>query len=95
MLALMKAKGISKTSTRPVAPVTHEQIAALAHAIWVDRGCPTGSDQDHWFEAKRQLDAQAMIDDRALDPATSDAGKIERELGRITSTPEQRSPTSL
>ncbi len=92
----MKAKGISKSpGARPVPPVTHEQIAALAHAIWVDQGCPVGRDIDHWFEAKRQLDAQALIDDRSLDPADSNAAKIERELGRIVEPPGQRSPTSL
>jgi hypothetical protein len=92
----MKAKGISISPTRrPVPAVTHEQIAALAHAIWVDRGCPVGRDLEHWFDAKRQLDAEVTIDDRALDPAVSNAATIDRELENIVSPPEQRSPTSL
>lgn len=36
-------------------PPTDEQVAALAHALWIDRGQPEGRDLEHWFEAERQL----------------------------------------
>ncbi len=36
----------------------HDEIAALAHALWSVRGCPEGSAEDDWFEAKRQLQSQ-------------------------------------
>jgi hypothetical protein len=38
--------------------ITHEQIAQRAHEIWVQQGCSHGWDQEHWFEAERQLKAE-------------------------------------
>ncbi len=34
---------------------THEQIAALAFALWHERGCPTGSPDVDWFCAETKL----------------------------------------
>jgi hypothetical protein len=85
-------------------PPTHEQIEALAHAIWVDRGCPEGRELDNWLEAERQLkgDVRSPLaaddipaDAKALQPEASLGSKIERELDRITSPAQPRSPTSL
>ena len=42
-------------------PPTREQIEALAHAIWKDRGSPEGFELDHWFEAERQLRDDARV----------------------------------
>lgn len=90
-------------STQP-RPPTQEQIAALAHAIWVDRGRPEGRDLDNWLEAERQLRgevrAPAAADDipasnEALDPERAVEGRVERELDRIVGSPPPRSPTSL
>jgi hypothetical protein len=30
-------------------------IAALAHQLWLDRGCPVGSSQEDWFRAEAAL----------------------------------------
>ncbi len=38
--------------------ITHEQIARRAHEIWLKQGCRHGLDQQHWFEAERQLKAE-------------------------------------
>ena len=38
--------------------IAHEQIARRAHEIWVQQGCKHGQDQNHWFEAERQLKAE-------------------------------------
>ncbi len=38
--------------------ISHEQIARRAHEIWVKQGCRHGQDQQHWFEAERQLKAE-------------------------------------
>jgi Protein of unknown function (DUF2934) len=49
------------TKSRPATTngkITHEQIAKRAHEIWVKQGCRHGSDQEHWFEAERQLKAE-------------------------------------
>ena len=92
------------TERRPPAPPTQEQIAALAHAIWIDRGCPEGRDLDNWFEAERQLRGEvrnpAAADDipadaRALDPSAALQGRVERALNTTPAAPAPRSPTSL
>jgi hypothetical protein len=36
------------------APGTDE-IAALAHQLWIDRGCPEGSPEEDWFHAEEEL----------------------------------------
>jgi hypothetical protein len=33
----------------------HSDTAALARAIWESKGCPSSSDQEHWFEAEKKL----------------------------------------
>jgi hypothetical protein len=91
-------------STPGPLPPTREQIQALAHAIWKDRGSPEGSDVEIWLEAERQLCVQTGTvpgpsevsqEDEAVDLDQSDAARIDRELDRIVSPPEQRSPTAL
>jgi Protein of unknown function (DUF2934) len=32
-----------------------EEIAARAHALWEEDGCPNGHDQEHWLKAEREL----------------------------------------
>ena len=34
---------------------THEQIAERAEAIWRQRGCVPGKDEQNWYEAEAQL----------------------------------------
>jgi len=102
----MKAKNQPRSAAGPArpAPPTHEQIAALAHAIWEDRGQPEGRDLDNWLEAERQLKGDVRrplaaddipADANALDPDRALEGKIERELDDIVAPSEPRSPTSL
>ena len=33
----------------------HEQIAALAHKLWRERGCPAGSPEEDWFKAEQRI----------------------------------------
>ena len=33
----------------------HEEIATLAYAIWMQRGCPVGSPEEDWFRAVREF----------------------------------------
>jgi hypothetical protein len=106
----MKAQKISHPvpPAVPVAPAapepTREQVQALAHAIWLDPGCPHGCDVEIWIEAERQLRArprplatgEALAESgESVDPDRSDAARIDRELDRIVAPPQQRSPTSL
>jgi hypothetical protein len=34
---------------------TREQIAALAYALWQERGSPDGSPEEDWFNAEQQV----------------------------------------
>jgi len=36
----------------------HEDIAALAYALWHARGCPEGSPEEDWFQAAHELRAR-------------------------------------
>jgi hypothetical protein len=84
---------------------THEQIAALAHELWRERGSPDGSDIDIWLEAERQLRGSpptrpASADEIPADGANSDpdsdpalASKTDRELRGFGSRPAPRSVT--
>ena len=36
-------------------PVTHEEIAVLAHSYWVARGYAPGSPEQDWLRAEREL----------------------------------------
>ena len=36
----------------------HQDIAALAHALWESRGCPEGSPEEDWFRAAQELRAR-------------------------------------
>jgi hypothetical protein len=38
-----------------IATFGHEDIAALAHALWHERGCPEGSPEQDWFRAAELL----------------------------------------
>ena len=47
---------------------THEEIGALAHALWEARGCPEGSPEEDWLRAERELKSgslsKSVIDDK-------------------------------
>lgn len=98
----------SKTNTPSpsLRPVTREQIAALAHAIWQDRGCPTGNDREIWLEAERMLlrggqATHTIADDIPADPTrfdrdpAVDGDEIDEALDAVVQVPQQRSATSL
>jgi hypothetical protein len=36
-------------------PAEHDRIEALAHQLWVMRGCPQGSPGEDWTQAEQQL----------------------------------------
>jgi hypothetical protein len=38
--------------------VEPEVIERRAYALWQERGCPIGSDQDDWYRAERELNGQ-------------------------------------
>jgi hypothetical protein len=34
---------------------TQNEIATVAYQLWLEGGCPIGSDQEHWFRAETML----------------------------------------
>jgi hypothetical protein len=34
---------------------TESEIAIVAYQLWLDNGCPIGSDQEYWFRAEAML----------------------------------------
>jgi hypothetical protein len=38
-----------------VSPPTNNQIAPIAYQLWLDKGCPVGSDQEDWFRAEAMV----------------------------------------
>ena len=49
------AKRKTATKLAESASVTHEQIAALAHRLWNERGRQHGKDAEDWLRAEQQL----------------------------------------
>lgn len=43
-----------------VKPPDPEQVAALAHQYWQERGCPSGSPDEDWFRAERALNERSQ-----------------------------------
>ena len=39
----------------------HADIAALAHELWVGRGCPQGSPDEDWFRAAEELRSRFAV----------------------------------
>jgi hypothetical protein len=88
-------------------PVTQQQIAALAHELWLAQGSPSGSDLDIWLEAERQLQTGVTREPMHRDPIPADGARatpdedpainngIRGELDKATEQPSPRGPTSL
>jgi hypothetical protein len=53
----MMSASIVSESVKTVATVSPAQseIATVAYQLWLDNGCPVGSDQEHWFRAEAIL----------------------------------------
>jgi hypothetical protein len=103
----MNSQNFPRSRTTKLAPPTHDQIAALAHEIWRERGSPDGSDVDIWLEAERQLNGMPPTRPEAADAIPADLSApdpdddpalnpdTDREIENIGGRREQRSPTSL
>jgi hypothetical protein len=46
------------TSPGPSGSARVPDVAARAYEIWQRSGCPNGKDQEHWFQAERELRAR-------------------------------------
>ena len=56
-MEIKKRTGLAATTVNP----EPEQIEALAYQLWLERGCPNGSDQQDWFQAEDQLRQHGAI----------------------------------
>jgi hypothetical protein len=50
---------------RSEAPVDPEAVEAMAYQLWLQRGCPIGSDQEDWYRAEAELRDMNRADPRA------------------------------
>ncbi len=48
---------VQASESKPILPEepSPETIAALAHELWVRRGCPQGSPEEDWYRAEEEL----------------------------------------
>ena len=54
LVAIAKAALGKPVKTEPAAP-SQPEIETKAYEIWLARGQEPGHDQEHWYEAERQL----------------------------------------
>jgi Protein of unknown function (DUF2934) len=52
------ANGASANLTE-MPTVSYDQVAMLAHQLWIERGNAHGSDADDWFRAEQMLCSKA------------------------------------
>jgi hypothetical protein len=54
---MMPARSTVRESVKTAATVspTESEIATVAYQLWLDKGCPVGSDQEDWFRAEAML----------------------------------------
>ena len=60
---MMPEKSTVSESVKTAATVgpTESEIAIVAYQLWLDDGCPVGSDQEDWFQAEAMLLKNALI----------------------------------
>jgi len=49
------AEGTNPDLESLLAALENERISALAYFYWQQRGCPTGSPDEDWFRAEREI----------------------------------------
>src|ERR1019366_5845827 len=54
---MMPARSTVSEAVKTAATVgpTERLIATVAYRLWLDNGCPAGSDQEYWFRAEAML----------------------------------------
>ena len=54
MMPERSTAGESAETAATISP-TEREIATVAYLLWLDDGCPVGSDQEYWFRAEAML----------------------------------------
>lgn len=52
--------GVESATERGIVSFGHKEIAALAHELWQNRGCPIGSPEEDWGHAVEALRSRAV-----------------------------------
>jgi hypothetical protein len=55
---------------------TDAEIADRAYHLWLDHGCPEGSDEQNWLEAEREL-RDAALSRRLTQLANEKGGSVQ------------------
>ena len=60
---MMPERSTVSESVKTAATVgpTESEIAIVAYQLWLDNGCPVGSDQEDWFQAEAMLLKNALV----------------------------------
>ncbi len=63
----MSRKASDKLSmvNRSEPPVAPEMVEAMAYQLWLQRGCPIGTDQEDWYRAEAELTSASRAKLRA------------------------------
>ena len=74
-------KAGKRTAARAAGSPTHEQIAARAYEIYLERGCQHGHDMDDWLQAEYEL----------LQLPVETLAKLDPPKAQVVATPFRRS----
>ena len=56
-----RSAGSESVKTAATVSPTESEIATVAYQLWLDNGCPDGSDQEDWFRAEAMLLRNALV----------------------------------
>lgn len=52
-------------ASRPAPAADRDTVEAMAYQLWLQRGCPIGSDQQDWYRAEADLKSTKHANQRA------------------------------
>src|SRR5208283_5649127 len=52
---------LESVKTASTVSPTESEIATVAYRLWLDNGCPVGSDREDWFRAEAMLLESALV----------------------------------
>jgi hypothetical protein len=68
----MKKSSFDSGNGAQAAKPTHDQIAALAYNLYLDRGSQPGHEKDDWYYAEQLLTGQINLESASRRAATSE-----------------------
>lgn len=74
-------------------PSFHEMVAVRAYHIWVAQGQPSGMEQEHWYQAEREIREKGLSGRVEVTASTSSTAKSGASKGPILKKMVKDSPT--